>query len=822
MFSNSREDDNEYRLNADRTRDRDREKELEAEEDDETMEKQYNNELQNIRGLIRLTSNNIEALNARFANYQHPPSMYVAEYEDLTSRLNEFQSEEARLVDCLADVDHHHHNHHVHHSHSSDSCPHHEHELGYHSSHSNNSSNTNNTNSTSTSPCSIASPPPIIRSSPGSGSVTSSGHHHQYHHTKSVVRAHLPNQQRTTVEVIPGITVRDALSKAMRRRKLTANTCVVFRMRDRASIDWDAQLSCFEGEEVIVETRERFATTISHNFQRKTFFSLAFCEVCHRLLFHGFRCNTCGFRFHQRCAPHVPPLCRPLRVESNYLCHLLALNDQFHPLGSGNSGNDGNGSRSGMEKHSKNRYNHSMMSTVASTRERSTSAPNVCINAVSSVVGNVSLTGGTSSFSTNHSSGHNHGHSSSCSSPTRTHCQSASASASGSPTTGGSNKNCCSRPRARSADESAKKSINREGTGTGRESSIEDWEIPADEILQGPRIGSGSFGTVYRGHWHGPVALKKLNVSKSAGATSITPQQLEAFKNEVAVLRKTRHVNVLLFMGCVSRPQLTIVTQWCEGSSLYKHLHVIETKFELLQTIDVARQTAQGMDYLHAKSIIHRDLKSNNIFLHDDLTVKIGDFGLATVKTRFLAQAQQCPTGSVLWMSPEVVRMRESNPYSFQSDVYAFGVVLFELMTSSLPYTHLSQSKDAILFMVGRGLLRPDLTLAPPETPKALIRLAADCLQLKRDDRPLFRSILASLEQLVRSLPRIHRSASEPMLSACATSNPDDCFNSLLAGQSTPKTPEANNIEFSLFNFNFGHHTNSNSLSSTQQHRLCN
>ena len=60
--------------------------------------------------------------------------------------------------------------------------------------------------------------------------------------------------------------------------------------------------------------------------------------------------------------------------------------------------------------------------------------------------------------------------------------------------------------------------------------------------------------------------------------------------------RKTRHVNILLFMGCTSKPQLSIVTQWCEGSSLYKHLHVSETKLEMTQLIDIARQTAQGME----------------------------------------------------------------------------------------------------------------------------------------------------------------------------------------------------------------------------------
>jgi len=66
----------------------------------------------------------------------------------------------------------------------------------------------------------------------------------------------------------------------------------------------------------------------------------------------------------------------------------------------------------------------------------------------------------------------------------------------------------------------------------------------------------------------------------------------------VVECRKTRHVHVLLFMGCTSKPFLAIITQWCDGSSLYKHLHVEEVKFPMYTLIDIARQTAQGMEYV--------------------------------------------------------------------------------------------------------------------------------------------------------------------------------------------------------------------------------
>jgi serine/threonine protein kinase len=174
-----------------------------------------------------------------------------------------------------------------------------------------------------------------------------------------------------------------------------------------------------------------------------------------------------------------------------------------------------------------------------------------------------------------------------------------------------------------------------------------------------------------RDFYHGLVAIKFLNVNNP------TPQQIRSFRNEVAILKSTRHDNILLFIGCILKPKFAIVTEWCPGSSLYRHLHVEDENWEIYQLLDIAKQTATGMEYLHARDILHRDLKSNNIFLipkstnqYDQLlyshlnffqneknqnqnnvnkndetklrndessqffekwTVKIGDFGLATV-----------------------------------------------------------------------------------------------------------------------------------------------------------------------------------------------
>ncbi|XP_026112581.1 serine/threonine-protein kinase A-Raf-like [Carassius auratus] len=551
------------------------------------------------------------------------------------------------------------------------------------------------------------------------------------------IRVYLPNKQRTVVNVRPGQTVYDSLDKALKVRGLSQDCCAVFRLLEgrKRLTEWDTDITPLVGEELLVEVLDDVPLTM-HNFVRKTFFKLAYCDFCHKFLFNGFRCQTCGYKFHQHCSSKVPTVC----VDMDTMTKRCISNTEDCPsiliYPATNSISD---SPRGEMLTSAPSYQLFMAEDSQSLqRHRSTSTPNV--HMVST------LEPGAAGLMEESFKIFTMGQESSPKPSTSPPHQ-------GSP--GRRPPKSPSEPKERKQSSSDdKKKVHR---GGNRDSSYY-WEVHSREVTILKRIGAGSFGTVFKGKWHGDVAIKILKV------TEPTPEQLQAFKNEMQVLRKTRHVNILLFMGFMTKPNFAIITQWCEGSSLYRHLHVTETKFETMRRIDVARQTAQGMDYLHAKNIIHRDLKSNNIFLHEGWTVKIGDFGLATVKSRWSGSQQvEQPSGSILWMAPEVIRMQDTNPYTFQSDVYGYGVVLYELMSGTLPYSNIS-NRDQIIFMVGRGYLSPDLSKLCSNCPKSMKRLIVDCLKFKRDERPLFPQILVGIEQVQDLLPKIERSASEPSL----------------------------------------------------------
>ena len=138
---------------------------------------------------------------------------------------------------------------------------------------------------------------------------------------------------------------------------------------------------------------------------------------------------------------------------------------------------------------------------------------------------------------------------------------------------------------------------------------------------------------------------------------------------------------------------LCVVTEYLPGGSLRSFLS--KRKGEILPLEDVVRMAldiACGMEYLHLKGVIHRDLKSENLVLAEDGSVKLVDFGVSRFESE--CNAREDDPGTYRWMAPEMLCLK---PYSRKVDVYSFGIVLWELLTTLLPYEDLTAVQAAFL-----------------------------------------------------------------------------------------------------------------------------
>ncbi|XP_024963779.1 serine/threonine-protein kinase CTR1 [Cynara cardunculus var. scolymus] len=270
-----------------------------------------------------------------------------------------------------------------------------------------------------------------------------------------------------------------------------------------------------------------------------------------------------------------------------------------------------------------------------------------------------------------------------------------------------------------------------------------DWlEIAWDELHIKERIGAGSFGTVHRAEWHGSdVAVKVLTVQ------DFQDDQLKEFLREVSIMKRVRHPNVVLFMGAVTvRPHFSIVTEYLPRGSLFRLLHrpaageIMDQRRRLRMALDVAK----GINYLHCLSppIVHWDLKSPNLLVDKNWTVKVCDFGLSRFKANTFISSKSV-AGTPEWMAPEFLRGEPSNE---KSDVYSFGVILWELVTMQQPWNGLSPAQ-----VVGAVAFQNRKLTIPINTSPALTSLMESCWADDPTQRPAFRSIVNSLKRLLKS-----------------------------------------------------------------------
>ncbi|KXZ52483.1 hypothetical protein GPECTOR_9g527 [Gonium pectorale] len=263
--------------------------------------------------------------------------------------------------------------------------------------------------------------------------------------------------------------------------------------------------------------------------------------------------------------------------------------------------------------------------------------------------------------------------------------------------------------------------------------AADDWEIDITQLHIEAKIASGAFSNLYKGTYCGQeVAVKILKDVHDDSS------QYQEFLQEVAIMRKVRHKNVVQFIGaCTRKPNLCIVFEFMSGGSVYDYIRR-EGPLKLSAILKLAADVARGMDYLHQRKIIHRDLKAANLLMDDNAIVKIADFGVARViETTGHMTAE---TGTYRWMAPEVI---EHKPYDEKADVFSFGVVLWELLTCKVPYSDMTPLQAAV-GVVQKGL-RPGI---PPNCPMALAEVMEACWTGNPAQRPSFRELAPRLQQL--------------------------------------------------------------------------
>ncbi|XP_014825948.1 PREDICTED: kinase suppressor of Ras 1-like isoform X1 [Poecilia mexicana] len=288
---------------------------------------------------------------------------------------------------------------------------------------------------------------------------------------------------------------------------------------------------------------------------------------------------------------------------------------------------------------------------------------------------------------------------------------------------------------------------------------LQEWDIPFEQLDLGELIGKGRWGRVHKGRWHGEVAIRLLEIDGN------NQDHLKLFKKEVMNYRQTRHENVVLFMGaCMAPPHLAIITSFCKGRTLYSVVRDTKNNLDINKTRQIAQEIVKGMGYLHAKGIVHKDLKSKNVF-HDTNKVVITDFGLfgisGVVQEGRRENKLRLPHGWICYLAPEIVRKmcpgnnEDRLPFSTAADVYAFGTIWYELQARDWPITN--QPVEAIIWQVGSGegikKVLGEISLG-----KEVTEILSACWAFDPRDRPTFTQLADMLEKL----PKLNRRLSHP------------------------------------------------------------
>ncbi|KAF5786573.1 putative protein kinase RLK-Pelle-DLSV family [Helianthus annuus] len=275
------------------------------------------------------------------------------------------------------------------------------------------------------------------------------------------------------------------------------------------------------------------------------------------------------------------------------------------------------------------------------------------------------------------------------------------------------------------------------------------------------RLGQGGFGPVYKGMLPGgkEIAVKRLS--------SLSGQGLQEFKNEVTLIAKLQHRNLVRLLGyCIRGEEKMLLYEYMPNRSLDLFIfdQTLCASLDWKMRFDIIMGIARGLNYLHHDSrlrIIHRDLKTSNILLDQDMNPKISDFGLAKiVKGKDIEDITNRVVGTFGYMSPEYAL---DGVFSIKSDVFSFGVVLLEIL-SGKRNTGFYQAQKSIsllgqawsLWIEERPFELLDQTLMKSCNSSEVLKcmcVGLMCVQGDPDDRPTMTNVVMMLGGDMSTLP---------------------------------------------------------------------
>ncbi|KAG7981125.1 hypothetical protein I3843_05G216200 [Carya illinoinensis] len=315
-------------------------------------------------------------------------------------------------------------------------------------------------------------------------------------------------------------------------------------------------------------------------------------------------------------------------------------------------------------------------------------------------------------------------------------------------------------------------------------------------------LGDGGFGTVYYGKLRDgrEVAVKRLYEHNY--------KRVEQFMNEVEILTRLRHTNLVSLYGCTSRHsrELLLVYEYIPNGTVADHVHgdrATPGSLTWPTRMSIAIETASALAYLHASDIIHRDVKTNNILLDNNFSVKVADFGLSRLFPTDVTHVSTAPQGTPGYVDPEY---HQCYQLTSKSDVYSFGVVLIELI-SSLTAVDIGRHRHEINLAnlainkiekcAFHELIDPHLGFHSDDEIKrmtiSVASLAFQCVQQDKELRPSMDEVLKELHniQICKDVPKDQEKAYEDagMLNVDTQTSPDCDEVGLLKTKQLPPSP---------------------------------